>query len=753
MSFQYQPLLEDEIRLLTIEPIRVSWDQSNFPEIVVTLENVRLGPPATPHPGQRFKGHGYTWPELMNCYDTAVLFKNGKDPLPVRQKSPTAIEDESIKNDATLPWRYPWGDFIALSYVWGPQTPRRFITVNGTNQFGVTPNLYDALIQLRRTQRIRQGFKVWIDAICINQDDLAERSQQVSRMCETYQSAWQVVTWIGPEADNSSLAMTALQWLADQSRQPEENPLEGVYQKGLSIDARPLLIIPVTYRSPFKKSIYKALFKFFCREYWRRMWIIQEMANGRSDMPIMCGDRCMAFDELYRAAVVINNDQARFGRDILDTGWSRLAPKYYYVCAIDRLDLDQDTKWSSERLWKLQVALMQIQRNQKDSPADWQALVQVLLLARESNVTEEKDRVYGILGVKAVVDRVPIVPDYNIPLATSFSTFTSKFLATGDLSILRLVSRTAGPTHPPPERRLEAIPTVLRHRYVAAIVYLILDCVTDSQEPAPVGTPCIHNLPSWAVCWTCKPAPTIHLRGTYRADQGMGAPLPVYVSSDLSITVKGIVLDTITSLGTSHPDEAGDRYPSNILSTHSIYGDLEATRAALWRTIVANTTFQGNSKAPESYSWLLEPRIWASGVEGVFTHGFGLFIIMSRNKELTLCGYTLEHLIFGPSPSRVRLALTSRYHSATDTQREAYSWATNVMAWRRLFGTKDGRMGLGSAAARTGDSIVIMRGCNTPMILRKSGENWTLVGECYVDGIMYGEVIADEHHVADIKIY
>ncbi|UPK95878.1 hypothetical protein LCI18_006813 [Fusarium solani-melongenae] len=746
MSFSYQPLASDEIRLIKIEPAENGDDSQ---PILCTIEHVNLLPGVTVSPDRRFKGQSDVWPEISDHHDTDALFDKGRDPFVVSQGPSPSLDEE-----ARLPWRYPWGDFIALSYEWGPPTPRRFITVNGA-QFGVTPNLYDALIQLRRTQRIRQGFRLWIDAICINQDNLVERGQQVAHMRDIYRSAWQVVIWIGPEADDSSLALSALHWLADQSRRP--TPLEGVYRQGMAIDARPFFVVIPGYESPLRRAVYKALFCFFTRTYWRRMWIIQEVANGRPGAPVLCGNRCIAWDDIYRAAVVINNDQARLGRDILDSSRPPLAALNTYEFARDRLA--EDTHLSSERLWGMQVALGGIQLNQKlSSLGDWQALTLVLNLCRDSNVTEEKDRVYGILGINAVAERVAVVPDYTLSLSALYLSFTSKFLEAGDLNILRLISRPAGPI--PIRRRLETLPSALQHRTIAPAIFRSLDLVKGSKpDQALVGTPCTHDLPSWTVCWTCAPPPTIHLGGSYQTDCGLGPASPIYPSLDSSITVKGIILDTITCLGASHSDEVDEAYPSNIApSDHSIYGDFKATQEALWRTIVADTKSQGGCRAPEAYSWLLDRNLWSADMDGVYTHGFGFRRFMTRNKRLSLCGYNLEQLIFGPKQrftmmKRARGALGYQVCFATEIQRESFSWAINVMAWRRLFGTRDGRMGLGASAAKVGDSIAILQGCNTPMILRRLREGWVIVGECYVHGIMYGEVIQGEHKVADIKIY
>ena len=67
--------------------------------------------------------------------------------------------------------------YAALSYHWGGQNKKVLIRLNNL-EFSVTANLYGALLRLRA-----EGVQyVWADALCINQEDLDERSFQVARM-------------------------------------------------------------------------------------------------------------------------------------------------------------------------------------------------------------------------------------------------------------------------------------------------------------------------------------------------------------------------------------------------------------------------------------------------------------------------------------------------------------------------------------------------------------------------------------------
>ncbi len=68
--------------------------------------------------------------------------------------------------------------YEALSYTWDHSGSKKVIKVHDTT-FAVSRNLFSALKRLRYKTQSRM---LWVDAICINQNDLDERSHQVERM-------------------------------------------------------------------------------------------------------------------------------------------------------------------------------------------------------------------------------------------------------------------------------------------------------------------------------------------------------------------------------------------------------------------------------------------------------------------------------------------------------------------------------------------------------------------------------------------
>ena len=99
-------------------------------------------------------------------------------------------------------------EYEALSYVWGKELSKQPIHVNGI-PFVVTENLHVALRYLRDSTSCRT---VWVDAVCINQSDLAERSHQVANMRYIYGGALQVLIWFGEATSATDEALRFIKY-------------------------------------------------------------------------------------------------------------------------------------------------------------------------------------------------------------------------------------------------------------------------------------------------------------------------------------------------------------------------------------------------------------------------------------------------------------------------------------------------------------------------------------------------------------
>ncbi|KAF4453691.1 hypothetical protein F53441_3700 [Fusarium austroafricanum] len=90
--------------------------------------------------------------------------------------------------------------YEALSYSWGDPYICHVIEVDG-QKAEITINLYNVLRRLRLSDRTRH---IWADALCINQKDTIERTQQVGLMREVYSSTTEAILWLGDFIDNDN---------------------------------------------------------------------------------------------------------------------------------------------------------------------------------------------------------------------------------------------------------------------------------------------------------------------------------------------------------------------------------------------------------------------------------------------------------------------------------------------------------------------------------------------------------------------
>ncbi|KAK0704503.1 heterokaryon incompatibility protein-domain-containing protein, partial [Lasiosphaeris hirsuta] len=185
-----------------------------------------------------------------------------------------------------------------LSYVWGDPNDRVRVRINNS-KVDLTRNLYNALVQIRdwRSSCESPGGApdstppeptpialplarvewLWVDAICINQDDGVEKSKQVTRMGEIYGTAAQVVGWLGlpsPGIEDLGYELRRI-----SSRVPDPVGLD-IFRYRFADD------IGADNFGQFGK----AFADIVKREWFKRIWIVQESVLAKSE-PILCVGR------------------------------------------------------------------------------------------------------------------------------------------------------------------------------------------------------------------------------------------------------------------------------------------------------------------------------------------------------------------------------------------------------------------------------------------------------------------------------
>lgn len=201
--------------------------------------------------------------------------------------------------------------YTALSYTWGSalatgtsDAPAKVIIVNN-KPFQVTENLYSALWHLQADE-ISPG--IWIDSVCIDQTNNDEKMEQIQRMRSIYDSATCVLVWLGPAANESDCVMNLILKIGNQCLEfklPEINSSGFRVWPASPNDERRLKLREIFDEFLNREGhlkIVKAFAAFSERRWWKRVWIVQELAVSR-DVIFVCGKKKAPHDA-FDAAVI-----------------------------------------------------------------------------------------------------------------------------------------------------------------------------------------------------------------------------------------------------------------------------------------------------------------------------------------------------------------------------------------------------------------------------------------------------------------
>lgn len=196
--------------------------------------------------------------------------------------------------------------FVALSYTWGNPLVRTKeengaadrccqILCNG-RLLNVTQNLYDFLKRAKSggpESWLGPEDKIWIDAICINQSSLDERSAQVRLMAEIYRAARTVIVWLGGGGHRET------QYAVELLERISAAPIEKLNDlKKLQIhDPR---MSEVLGECGGSTDHWRSLKRMFSRTWFSRIWIIQEIAFAESIL-VLCGSYSLLWEDCIKA--------------------------------------------------------------------------------------------------------------------------------------------------------------------------------------------------------------------------------------------------------------------------------------------------------------------------------------------------------------------------------------------------------------------------------------------------------------------
>ena len=299
--------------------------------------------------------------------------------------------------------------YEALSYVWGSLENRINIQVGG-HTLAVTQNLAEALPYLRYKDKPRV---LWIDAICINQQDLKERSRQVRRMADLYRLADRVAVWLGPGSTDSSYGLELLEDLSSKIRVDWVHHTMEYVSNGIEKHWA-----DVNKDLPYGDKEFRAIDSLISCPWFERLWIWQEIWLAKSNAMMICGSSTIPW-ECFRTAL---------------------------FCLYWKAHRIKQTSVISEQFTDRVIETYSLADSELNI-----AFLDILHLTRNCKYTDPKDRVYGILSLlEASGEAIDIEPEYEKSTSQVYQDVTLRYIDhRKSLNILQLSGLTDRPSKTP----------------------------------------------------------------------------------------------------------------------------------------------------------------------------------------------------------------------------------------------------------------------------------------------------------------
>jgi hypothetical protein len=652
---------------------------------------------------------------------------------PVRDASePQSANEEQISCTLSEHQRDQCPPYVALSYVWGDSLNRRSILLGGIT-FSVTENLAMALSYLRQ-----DNFPVilWVDAVCINQNDDVEKSEQVRMMRDIYANAAYTKAWLGAGEELTVEAMgyinhigtyvldnNILELIMELAMLPSSQSKRFEILDSQIVERIQPLIEDALATQSQTLSLIEAACNVLSQQYWKRVWIFQEVVVSR-DIMFQCGRSMVRLSEIHAfirylpflPVRLFKMELEKMGsQSILDETSvqrvnfancvyeqitrSNVATRLFG--ARNRYHDEAGGRRSTllELLAKTHVtSALKDRISDKDGEARARCTAESPWHRTQCGASDARDRIFGLLGMTSDTDALGILPNYD-QLRTYEQTFTQvarTIILSGQVDMLSLSQ---------PLTKESALPSWV---------------------------------PDWRAEWILRPCGQLPWDSTFKAFSGSPANtisnlhMPGSDQSSNELHIRGVHVDVIEELGRPWtPDYVG-----------GCAGDQDMDAIACYFTDIRDLCSKAEQKAygskkiqkvvPCDYT-LARKRIPVADQEQ-----WGVGFIREAGEEsdkgyddvfFSICGIATGNTLITQTSSRSEAGMAYR----------------NMLGWqrdRRPFLSENAYVGLAPLGTQTGDTIVLLENAKFPYILREMEDGrYLFIGEAYVHGIMYGEFV------------
>ncbi|KAH7094694.1 heterokaryon incompatibility protein-domain-containing protein [Paraphoma chrysanthemicola] len=610
--------------------------------------------------------------------------------------------------------------FEALSYVWGSDPPSRAIYIDG-EVASITPSLEVALQHIRHES---QPVTIWVDQLCINQKDDEEKTEQVQEMARIYRAAAEVIIWLGAAADSSDRVMEVLGLLGTKLVKygfPQYLTREGsaefsriIFSPSSSENVKLIewCALLVEFADVIDQEFIRSLIAWEKRPWFTRVWVLQEFAVSAAAR-IRCGTKTISAEAAILARLVLPT-VAKISSERVQEVFLELGndPMHIFHTTRHSFDGRDATLPNGIPLWMLLKSLCS---------TDMQA-------------TQPCDFLYSILSLVNDADTLKLKPDYTImnDVSLVYARMTRAIIASGEGEILTMVQYPKTRPDLPswvPDLTSKQRPSFIDQPLDKSLMFFSANrntevALLDSSDELILGTTgyVVDVVEDVADEWrgndTFHESPSVVLQVERDGVTVLGWDEACNTAEQVEITWAPYsptgFLKYLASITLFCQRSADKDMP--------IYATPLRRREGLWRIPTADL-----EKSSDETSMVRAGRTWAKAYE--------------------LCKRSLDFLETWRSLSReeLRAGGADWANAARTSLPRLYRKSMRQLVPKRPFLTEMGYVGLGPPCMEPGDMVILMGFAKLPYMVRAVDEGirrYVLLGECYCDGIMDGEIVA-----------
>ncbi|KAF5717676.1 het-domain-containing protein [Fusarium mundagurra] len=626
--------------------------------------------------------------------------------------------------------------FTALSYVWGQGSSHK-IACNGCD-INISQSCYEALTSLRDSCR---SLTIWVDAICINQENNSEKEQQIVLMGSIFTLAETVYVWLGvgsTETDQAAEYICTIsqfrQFPARVPRSPRSNTPRNIFRRFIRIGG---YVLPLAFRTwcieslvaerdhrtkfiwfgpvlLYLKFIYAdrleqlsglpftsqdTINRLLDQTWLSRAWTFHEMALA-SNPVLVCGSQKIPWLVMHQALTFIEHSATR---ELVD-------PVNNVITVIQHRVHEKVSRSDAFKKWQALFDVWQTIPRHPRRSSNWLIAVQ-----GSSCSVHDCVQALGTTKILSLICHPALRPqNYFVAIAQAIRDRNSKWphdrVYAIDSVLRQLGARPPTPDYQKPLGRVYCDSLVSLMEWNPTLITLLVDC--GSRIP---------DAPSWVPDWSQN-------NKTWLPDSYI-----YHGVEKRSLSVKAASLGMSCYCLTLEKGEDGELTSNEMTTNGKLVRNVQLM--AEWALRIRKDTLV--FRLHDSIPWTIMLTLTGRSIPRYEVTSEQEDTFRRMIEIITQLGIEVDRVPGDTAAVAAAATMALEAISRSEGCCKLFLDTCNRIAGRRgLLVLDSGMIGSGPISIKQGDTISIIKGIPVPMALRKVGEDYQVLGPVFIDGFM-----------------